>query len=77
MRLGRSNLNVNNGLEGIVDSMPYRSDFGMGDCGCQGLADVGVNLGVNTGGVQASGGFSWTTLGLVVAAIYLGKKYLK
>jgi hypothetical protein len=77
MKLGRNNIGTNEQLNDIVDSMPYQSDFGMGNCGCTGLADAGVNLGVGTSGVNASGGFSWTTLLLIGAAIYLGKKYLK
>lgn len=74
MRIGRSNLN---GLAGIVDSMPFASDFGMGDCDCDGLADVGVNVGVSSNGVKATGGFSWVTLALVIGGIYLFNKYVK
>lgn len=78
MRTGRSNLDQDNGLEDIVDSMPYNSEWAPGQlAGCDALGDVGVKVGVSPGGVNASGGFGWGTLLLIGAGFFLFKKYLK
>jgi len=74
MRLGKSNLKADNGLEDVVDSMPYRSEFGLAGCP---LGDVGASVNVSQGGVKASGGFNWTTLLLIAGGFFLFKKYVK
>ena len=78
MRIGRSNLNQDEGVGDIVDSMPYNSQWAPGGlAGCDSLGEVDVNVGVNPGGLSASGGFGWGTLLLIGAGIYVFKKYLK
>ncbi|HMY74911.1 MAG TPA: hypothetical protein PLQ88_24045, partial [Blastocatellia bacterium] len=62
------------------DSMPFNSSWASGQlagCECDSLGDVGVNVGVSPGGVQASGGFGWGTLLLIGAGFFLFNKYLK
>ncbi len=78
MRLGRSNVGANaEQLSDIVDSMPYNSAWAAGQlAGCD-LADVSASVGVNPGGVTASGGFSWTTLGLIAGGFWLFSKVFK
>lgn len=78
MRLGRDNRDANaTGLDDIVDSMPYSSAWAPGQlAGCD-LGDAGAGLQVNPGGVSASGGFSWTTVALIVGGFWLFKKYVK
>ncbi|HEX9005406.1 MAG TPA: hypothetical protein VGB07_36200 [Blastocatellia bacterium] len=80
MRLGRRNVPDNEYAEGvgdIVDSMPYNSEWAPGGlAGCD-LGEVDVNVGVNPGGLSASGGFGWGTLLLIGAGIYVFRKYLK
>lgn len=78
MRLGRSNVGANaDQLSDVVDSMPYNSAWAPGQlAGCE-MGDVSADLQVNPGGVQATGGFSWTTVALIAGGFWLFNKYFK
>lgn len=77
MKLGRSNIGTDD-LSDIVDSMPFNSEWAPGElAGCDGMGDVSASVGVNPGGVRASGGFDWTTIALIAGGFWLFRKYFK
>lgn len=76
MRVGKSNLNEFEGCGDVVDSLPYNSEWASGLNGCE-LGDVSTRLSVGASGVNAQGGFDWSTLIWIGGGLWLVSKLFK